>query len=217
MSKSLELAVQKRTVTGKKVSQLYRDGFVVGNIFSKGKESTSVQVEYEPMRKMVEAAGFNHPIELHIDGSAAHLVMIKEITRDPKKHMLRHIAFHEVRKDQKIEAEVPVELVGTSPAVLAGNIVLRGDDTLLVEASPLDMPDHLEADAEKLAEPDDVILARDLKLPANVVLVEGEEDKVVFRVEVPRSNLEEEEEVSEADAVAATLANSGEPAEKTEE
>lgn len=216
MSKSLELAVEKRSITGKKVSQLYRSGYVVGNIFSKGKESTSIQVAYEPMRKMVEAAGYNHPIELSIDGGSAHLVMIKEIDRDPKKHMIRHIGFHEVRKDQKIEAEVPVELVGTSPAVLAGNIILRGDDTILVEASPLDMPDHLEADATMLVNEDDSILARDLKLPPNVVLAD-DGDKMVFKVEVPRSQIEEEV-VTEADAVAATLANSGEqkPAETKE-
>ena len=216
MSKSLELAVEKRSITGKKVSQLYRSGYVVGNIFSKGKESTSIQVAYEPMRKMVEAAGYNHPIELSIDGGSAHLVMIKEIDRDPKKHMIRHIGFHEVRKDQKIEAEVPVELVGTSPAVLAGNIILRGDDTILVEASPLDMPDHLEADATMLVNEDDSILVRDLKLPPNVVLAD-DGDKMVFKVEVPRSQIEEEV-VTEADAVAATLANSGEqkPAETKE-
>ena len=213
MSKSLELAVEKRTILGKKVAGLYREGFVVGNIFSKGKESTAIQIAYEPMRKMVEAASFNHPIELHIDGGNAHLVMIKEITRDPKKNMIRHIGFHEVRKDQKIEAEVPVELIGTSPAVLAGNIVLRGDDTVLVEAFPADLPDHLEADATMLVNENDVILARDLKIPSTVTLVD-DGDKMIFKVEVPRSQIEEEVEVSEADAVAATLANSGEVKEE---
>jgi large subunit ribosomal protein L25 len=209
MSKTLQLAVEKRQIVGKKVSALRREGLVVGNIFSKGKDSTQVQVAYEPMRKMVEAAGFNHPILVSVDGGEEHLVLIKDIDRDPKTNRVRHIAFHEVRRDQKVEAEVPVELVGTSPAVLIGNIIIRGDDTILVEANPLDLPDHLEADATMLAEEDDVILARDLKLPANVVLVD-EPDKMVFKVEVPRSQIEEDAG-SEADAVAATLEASGEP------
>lgn len=210
MSKTLSLSAQKREVNGKKVAALRREGFVVANVFSKGKESTSLQIPYEPMRKMVEEAGFNHPISLKVADGGDHLVLIKNIDRDPKTNRLQHIAFHEVRRDQKVEAEVPVELVGTSPAVLAGNIVLRGDDTILVTASPLDLPDHLEADASTLVEPDDVILARDLKLPANVELAD-EEDKMVFKVEVPRSQIESEDEVSEADAVAATLEASGEP------
>jgi large subunit ribosomal protein L25 len=209
MSKTLEMAVQKREVTGKKVAALRRDGFVVGNIFSKGKESTAVQVEYELMRKTVEHAGFNQPINISIDGGSNHLVLIKEIDRDPRNNRLQHVAFHEVRKDQKVEAEVPVHLVGTSPAVLAGNIIVTIDNTILVEANPLTLPDHLEADATTLVEPDDYIQAKDLKMPEGVVLAD-EPEKVVYKVEVPRSQVEEESEVSEADAVAATLQASGE-------
>ena len=216
MSKTLQLTVEKRGVVGKKVAALRRDGLVIGNIFSKGKVSTAIQADYEIMRKMVLQAGFNHPIDLEVDGGK-HLVLIKEITRDPKTNRLQHIAFHEVRRDQKVEAEVPVELIGTSPAVLAGNIIIRGDDTVLVSASPLDLPDHLEANAEALVEPDDVILARDLKLPANVELAD-EADKMVFKVEVPRSQVEEEAAESEAEAVAATMEASGETAaDKTDQ
>lgn len=215
MSKMLQLTVQKREVIGKKVAVLRRDGMVVGNIFSKGKESMAIQMPYEPMRKMVDDAGFNHPINLAVDGGEEHLVLIKQIDRDPKTNRYHHIAFHEVRRDQKVEAEVPVELVGTSPAVIAGNIILRGDTTILVSANPLDLPDHLEADASTLIEENDVILARDLKLPANVELVD-EGDKMVYRVEVPRSQVEEVESQTEADAVAATLEASTEKTEEVE-
>jgi len=208
MSKILHLKVEKREITGKKVAGLRRQGLVVGNIFSKGKDSTAVQTDYEIMRKMVSEAGFNKPILISIDGGSDLLVLIKEIDRDPKTNRFHHIAFHEVRRDQKVEAEIPVELIGTSPAVLAGNIILRGDDTILVSANPLDLPDHLEADATTLIEETDVILARDLKLPANVELVD-EGDKMVYKVEVPRSQVEEVEEQTEADAVAATLEASG--------
>lgn len=210
---TVKLHATKREIVGKKVASLRREGFIVGNIFSRGKDSIAVQVEYEVMRKAVDQAGFNHPIDLSVDGSGNHLVLIKSIDRDPKTNIVRHVGFHEVRRDEKVEAEVPVELVGTSPAVLAGNIILRGDDTILVSANPLSLPDHLEADASLLVEEDDVILAKDLKLPSNVELAD-DEDKMVFKVEVPRSQIEEESQ-SEAEAVAATLEASGE--KKTEE
>lgn len=213
MSKILHLKVEKREIMGKKVAGLRRQGLVVGNIFSKGKDSTAVQTDYEIMRKMVSEAGFNKPILISIDGGSDLLVLIKEIDRDPKTNRFHHIAFHEVRRDQKVEAEIPVELVGTSPAVLAGNIILRGDDTILVSANPLDLPEYLEADATTLIEETDVILARDLKLPANVELVD-EGDKMVYKVEVPRSQVEEVEEQTEADAVAATLEASGDNKEE---
>jgi large subunit ribosomal protein L25 len=216
MSKALHLSATKRETLGKKVASLRREGFVVGNIFSKGKESTAVQVEYEKMRKMVEVAGYNHPILLDVAGTGEHLVLIKDIDRSPKTNRLQHVGFHEVRKDQKVEAEVPVELIGTSPAVLAGNIILHVDDTILVSASPLDLPDHLEADATMLANPDDAIHASDIKLPSNVELVD-DVHKVVFKVDVPRSQVEAETETSEADAVAATLEASGDKKDSEEE
>jgi large subunit ribosomal protein L25 len=216
MSKTLELTVTKRDIVGKKVSALRRDGLVVGNIFSKGKGSTAIQVEYELVRKMVDQAGFNHPINMKVEGAGDHLVLIKEIDRDPRTNRFHHIAFHEVRRDQKVEAEIPVELVGTSPAVLAGNIVLTLNDTVLVSANPMSLPDHFEADAAMLAEPDDNIQAKDLKLPSGVELVDDVET-VLFKVDVPRSQVEEESETSEADAVAATLEASGESKESTDE
>jgi large subunit ribosomal protein L25 len=206
MSKALHMSAAKREIVGKKVSQLRKAGFVVGNIFSKGNDSTAVQVEYEIMRKMVDKAGFNHPILLDVDGEE-HLVLIKSIERDPRKHMIEHVGFHEVRKDQKVEAEVPVELIGTSPAVLAGNIVLTVDNTIMVSANPMSLPDHLEVSAELLANPDDMIQAKDLVMPEGVELVD-EPDKVVYRVDVPRSQVEESD-TTEADAVAATLEASG--------
>jgi large subunit ribosomal protein L25 len=166
------------------------------------------------MRKMVEHAGFNHPVLLQVEGGDEHLVMIKSVDRDPRRNMIEHVGFHEVRRDQKVEAEVPVRLVGTSPAVLMGNIVLHVDDSILVSASPLDLPDHLDVDAALLAAEDDMVQAKDIVLPANVVLVD-DGDKVVFRVDVPRSQVEGDDETSEADAVAATLSAST-PAPKAE-
>ena len=131
-------------------------------------------------------------------------------------HVCGYIAFHEVRKDQKVEAEIPVELIGTSPAILAGNIILTLHDTVLVSANPMNLPDHFEADATTLAEPDDNVQAKDLKLPEGVELVDDLET-VLFKVDVPRSQVEEVVEETEADAVAATLEASGETKEDTEE
>jgi large subunit ribosomal protein L25 len=209
MSKVLSLTVSKREVMGKKVSSLRKQGLTVGNMFSRGKESLAIQLDYEVMRKMYDTAGFNHPITLTVEGGSSHLVLIKQVDKDPRKNRISHVAFHEVDKNEKVEAEVPVELVGTSPAVLAGNIIITGDDTILVRANPMDLPDHLEVDATLLAEEDDLVCARDLKMPANVELAD-DEDKMIYRVEVPRSQVESEEGTSEADAVAATLAASGE-------
>lgn len=197
---SISLTVQKRDVIGKKVKALYRDGKVLGNVFGRGKESVAVMAEYETIRKVTDEAGKNHPIELTIDGEGNHLVLIKNIDHDPVKGRIRHVEFHMVNRNEKVEAEVPVELIGTAPAVLVGNIVITLNDTVIVEANPTSLPDHLEADAEMLKEPDDIITLADIKLPADVEFI-TELDTPLFKVEVPRSQVEEvetEEEVIDA-------------------
>jgi large subunit ribosomal protein L25 len=194
------MSVEKREVKGK-VKKLYREGLVIGNIYGRGQESVAIQAEYEPMRKLIDEAGTNHAIELKVGEKEEHLVLIKHVDFSPTTSRIRHVEFQMVNKNEKIEAEVPVELVGTSPAVLAGNIIITSDNTVLVEANPLNLPDHLEADASLLATPDDMIQAKDLKIPEGVELSD-EPDKVLFRIEEPRSQVEEvetQEEVSAAD------------------
>lgn len=210
------MSVEKREVKGK-VKKLYREGLVIGNIYGRGKESVAIQAEYELMRKLIDEAGSNHAIELKVGDKEEHLVLIKHVDFSPTTSRIRHVEFQMVNKDEKIEAEVPVELVGTSPAVLAGNIIITGDSTILVEANPLNLPDHLEADASTLVNTDDLIQAKDLKMPPNVTLAD-DPDKVVFRIEEPRSQVEEVEaqtEVSAADVPSDHGSDSESPAENS--
>lgn len=103
---------------------------------------------------------------------------------------------------------MPVELVGTAPAVLAGNIILTLNDTVMVEAMPQNLPDHLEANAEALVEPDDIISVADLKVPKGVEMV-TEAETPLFKVEVPRSQVEAEAEAEEAVSAADVPADHG--------
>lgn len=196
---SISIEVQKRDLLGKKVKTLYREGKVIGNLYGRGKESIPILADYEPMRKVIEQAGTNHAIEMTV-GKDSHLVLIKNVDQAPATGMIRHIEFHMVNKNEKVEAEVPVELVGTAPAVLAGNMVITLADTILVKASPTNLPDHLEIDAELLKEPEDIATIADVKLPSNVEVVD-ELSTPLFKVEVPRSQIESEseEEISAAD------------------
>lgn len=213
---SISLKVQKREVFGKKVKRLYREGKVLGNLYGRGKESISVIADYEPMRKVIEEAGKNHAIELSVEGDDNHLVLIKNVDYDPVKGRARHVEFHMVNRNEKVEAEVPVELIGTSPAVLVGNIIITLNDTVLVEAVPTSLPDHLEADAELLKEPDDIITIADLKLPANVAFVD-EPETPLFKVEVPRSQIESEPEAEEVNAAEVPAEHGGDKKEESTE
>lgn len=193
---SIALTVKKREVFGNRVKSLYRDGLIIGNVFGRGQTSVPFEADYETVRKVINEAGKNHPIELKIEGEGDHLVLIKNVDVNPAKGRIRHLELQMVNRNEKVEAEVPVELIGTAPAVLAGNMVMTLNDTVIVSANPTSLPDHLEVSAELLVEPEDMITV------ANIAVTEGVEimtelDTPLFKVEVPRAQVEEVAEVEE--------------------
>lgn len=180
MGDKITLKVQERTVHGKKVKQLRRDGLVPIVVYGPGMEPVSVQASYNELDKVVRAAGKHTPVHLTVDDKK-RIAMVKEISFNPAKNSIDHVAFHAVNQNRPIEAEVPVRLVGEgeSEAEKAGLIILQNIDTLEVKALPLEMPDALEVDIRHLKEAGERVLVSDIKLPANVELVDhsdGRED-----------------------------------------
>jgi len=205
---SIALSVKKREIFGNRVKSLYRDGLIIGNVFGRGQTSVPIEADYETVRKVIVEAGKNHPIELKIEGEGDHLVLVKNVDVDPSKGRIRHIELQMVNRNEKVEAEVPVELIGTAPAVLAGNMVMTLNDTVIVSANPTSLPDHLEVSADLLVEPEDMITVANITVPAGVEIV-TELDTPLFKVEVPRSQVEEVEtqegEAGEAEKTAADV------------
>lgn len=217
---SIALSVKKREVFGNRVKSLYRDGLIIGNVFGRGQTSVAIEGDYETVRKVIVEAGKNHPIELKIEGEGDHLVLVKNVDVDPSKGRIRHLELQMVNRNEKVEAEVPVELIGTAPAVLAGNMVMTLNDTVMVSANPTSLPDHLEVNAELLVEPEDMITVANITVPTGVEIV-TELDTPLFKVEVPRSQVEEVEtqegEEGELSAADVPAEHGGDAAEPTED
>lgn len=173
MGDKITLKVQERTVYGKKVKALRRDGLVPIVVYGPGMEPKPVQAVYNELEKVVKAAGKHAPVHITLDDKK-RIAMVKEISIDPAKNRINHVAFHAVRQNKPIEAEVPVRLVGEgeSEAEKAGLIILQNIDALEVKALPLEMPDALEVDIRHLKEAGERVLVGDIVLPANVELVE---------------------------------------------
>lgn len=132
--------------------------------------------------KVWQQAGKHHPVNLKA-GDKSYVALIKDAEFDPKKHLLTHVVFNAVDKDQKVEAEVPVrpkyeEGNESSPAERNGLIVLSHLDVVQVKAVPSSIPDLLEYDAEKLVEIGDNVTVADLTLPADVELLTEPEHSI---------------------------------------
>ncbi len=172
---AMHLDLEPRTVTGKAVKQLRRDGYVPAVIHDHGKASVIVQVSYQPLRQLYHKAGKHHPISLKT-GSRSYTALIKSVTFEPKKNRMTHVVFNAVTRNQKVEAEIPVrpryaEGNDSGPAERAGLIVLEQIDGVEVRAIADKLPDVIEYDAERLVADGDQLTVADLLVPNGVEVV----------------------------------------------
>ena len=192
----IELKVEKRTILGKKVKRLRRQGLIPAIIYGHKTEPIPVQIEERELTRVLAQAGPNRLITLRLDGRP-RLALAREIQRDVITDKLLHVDFYTVVMTEKLSAEVPLILVGESPAVERREGVLQhGIDTVEVECLPGDLIHSIEVDLSELKELGQAIYVKDLKVPPSVeILTDGEE--MVVKV-VPIVEEVEEEEVAVA-------------------
>jgi len=181
MGDKINLKLDLRTLQGKKVKQLRKEGIIPAVVYGPGFTPVNVQAAMNVMDKVIREAGKHTPVHLTIEGKK-EIAMIKDVESDPVKGLTRHVSFHAVKQNELINAEVPIHLIGQgeSEAEKAGLIVLQVLDHIEVRAFPLNLPEALEVSIADLKEAGEQITVGDLTLPENVEFVEhvtGHEDE----------------------------------------
>lgn len=173
MGDKITLSLSERTVHGKKVSRLRREGLTPVIVYGPGMEPVSAQAVTGELGRVVTKAGKHTPVNLEVAGKK-RIAMIKSIDIDPARGEVRHVAFHAVRQNKPVEAEVPIHLDGTgeSEAEKAGLIILQTLERVVVKALPKDLPEALIADIRGLVEAGEKLHLADITLPEGVELVE---------------------------------------------
>ncbi len=196
-----ELEMQKRTVTGKKVGRLRRDGLVPAIIYGPHIESIPVQVEYRPLENVLKNAGGTNLIDVKVEGKT-HTVLTRSVQRDVLRREIIHVDFFAVDQSAKITTSVPVHYVGESPVVDARlGILVHGASTLTVETLPRNLINRIEIDLSRLDTVGASITAGDIDLGPDVTILNNPEELIVFVQQTSAARAEEE---LEAEAGAAS-------------
>jgi large subunit ribosomal protein L25 len=177
MSNNISLTLDIRTVAGKKVAALRKNGVVPSVVYGGTNEPISTQSPIVETTKVAHTAGRHSPVDLVIDGKKV-LAIIKSIDMDPVKHTLRHVAFHTINKNEKIVTEVPIVLIGEgeSAAERAGLVVLQAIEHIEVRALPADLPESIEISIIDLTTDEDKLTVGDITLPQGVEFADHEQD-----------------------------------------
>ena len=209
------LAASNRTITGKAVSRLRRDGRLPAVVFGHGLESTSVSLDAHEFDLLRRKTSSNTLVDLSIDGEKpkpvlVHGVQLHRVTQRPL-----HADLFLVTMTEELTVDVPLVATGESEAVKThGGTLLHPIEHVRIKALPDHLPTSIPYDISSIVTFDDVIRLRDLDIPADVTLLTDPEETVA-KVIPPR--VEEvvvapeaaTEETAEGEAAAGDASGSG--------
>lgn len=199
----LVIQATRRSVTGKKVGALRRDGKLPGILYGYQIDSTPILMELREASRVLAHASSSQLITINLDGKE-FATLVREKQRDFIKGTLLHVDFQVVSLTEKIRTSVGIELSGTSPAVKDFNgVIVQELDEVEVEALPQDLPDKFVVDISGLAKIGDAVFVRDLNVPSSIEIL-NEPDEVVVIVTGAAPEISEEEvseEISEPEVI----------------
>jgi large subunit ribosomal protein L25 len=190
------LLVHNRAVLGSAESRrLRRQGLIPGILYGR-EEPVAISIAERDLRTaLTTRGGLNAVLDVVVEGGKTHSSVLKEYQQDKIRGHITHVDLQEVRLDQPIHATVPVTLHGEAAGVKEGGVLSQVTSEVTVEALPMEVPEHLEADISGLQIGDTLRLSA-VKLPEGVTLLDDPEEIVIASVTQPR--IEEEPETTEA-------------------
>ena len=189
-----------RSDTGKGACRRIRQGGnVPAVVYGHGlSEAISITLEERALRKALEnPKGRNALINLEIADSGTHVVLVRELQRDPVSRRILHVDM--VAHDLAVEliTTIPVTRAGRSKGVSMGGRLRKPYREIKVQAVPEKVPVEVVVDITEL-DLGQSVMASQLALPEGVKAI-YDTDYVVVKVSEPRGKKQTDEEAEDAE------------------
>ncbi len=179
MSKNIQIKAEHREMTGKKVKQLRNEGKLPGVIYGKKIEPMNIVMDLKEVTKQLRSVSSSTIVDIVLDGKK-YTSILRGKQRHPLKDIVMHVDFQAVSMDAKLRVNVPIVLVGESPAVASFRAILTtGVENLDIEVSAAKMPESFEVDITKLNEIGDSVSVKDLDIDDDIIVYTNEDDMIV--------------------------------------
>lgn len=202
MSQTVALDVAPRTLTGKKVGRLRREGLTPAIVYGRHIEPLAIQVETRALTRALSQAGTTQLIRLKVAGEkGTRAVLVRDLQQHVTRFSPLHADFVEVALDELTTAAVPVEVTGLPRLVQIGEAALNHNlNEVTVEALPGDIPPVIEFDASHITDPHESIHVADLVVPAGVRILTDPATLVLSFSVVRRGDADESGAPAEGEA-----------------
>ncbi len=179
------LAAERRTITGKAVAGLRKEGRLPGVVFGHGTESEPVTIDAHAFDQLRRRTGSSTLIDLVVDDGKARPVLLNGIQVHPLTRRPIHVDLFVVRMTEELTVEVQLVADGIAPAAAAGGSLVHPVSMVKARALPADLPETIHYDLSSLATFDDTITVADLVVPKGVT-IQADPADVIARVLAPR-------------------------------
>ena len=179
------LAAERRTITGKAVAGLRKEGRLPGVVFGHGTESEPVTIDAHAFDQLRRRTGSSTLIDLVVDDGKARPVLVNGVQVHRLTRRPIHVDLFVVRMTEELTVEVQLVADGIAPAAAAGGSLVHPVSMVKARALPADLPETIHYDLGSLATFDDTITVADLVVPAGVT-IQADPADVIARVLAPR-------------------------------
>jgi large subunit ribosomal protein L25 len=203
------LAAEPRTITGKKVASLRREGKVPAVVYGHGHDSQPVQLDAHELELLRRHVGRNAMLDLAMGKGKPTPVMLQHIQEHPVTRRPIHVDLFVIDLSEDITVDLAVVFTGESEAVRKdGGTLLHQRETVSVRALPDALPPAIEVDISSLVDFEATIHVGDIVAPEGVTILTDAAEPLA-RVQAPR--------VAEEPTVAAEAPETAEASAESEE
>lgn len=208
----LVLKAERRTVRGKQVKALRREGILPGVVYGPASEPTAIQMNTREATRVIRSIQGTQLIDLVIDGETKP-VLLQDIERHAIRGDFEHVDLYAPDMDKPLKVYIPINVTGQSFAVnsLSG-VLVRGITELHIEVFPRDLIASVTVDITALQAIGQSITVKDVAVPATVKVLD-DPDTMLARV----TYQSKEEDLSAAPTVATAEVEVVEKGKKEEE
>lgn len=176
----IKLVVEKREGAGSKkvLSSLRAKAQIPAVIYGGEGKPVEVAVSEKELLAARKKGGVNAILHLKV-GNVDETVIVKALQRHPVTDRPTHADFQRISLTQKIEAKVPLHIVGVATGVKDhGGTMVHDLRELRIRALPTKIPQSISVDVSALMI-NQVLAVKDLQVPAEVEVLDAPEHMVV--------------------------------------